>query len=80
MTIKLYMTVGCQLCDTALQQVANLCRQNQLAIQVEQVDIVTDPKLYTKYATQIPVLENRRGEVLTYPFTLENLAQWLKSA
>lgn len=74
------MTVGCQLCDTVLEQVAQLCRQDGLAIQIEQVDIVSKPALYHRYATRIPVLENPRGEVLTYPFTTENLALWLKSA
>lgn len=62
---KLYGTVGCHLCELAIEH----CELVLATSEFEYVDIVDDDELVELYSTSIPVLENiATGEKLFWPF------------
>tara|TARA_R110001592_G_scaffold150322_8_gene376214 strand:- start:982 stop:1212 length:231 start_codon:yes stop_codon:yes gene_type:complete len=67
----LYHTDGCHLCDQAMA----LLRQCQVDYQL--VDIVFKPDLVALFGTRIPVLENKKGQFLDWPFDHYKIEQFL---
>lgn len=65
MSIILYTTAGCHLCEEALEMVRTVAP----TVTVEQVDIAEDEQLVSQYGNRIPVLAYR-GEELGWPFNL----------
>jgi glutaredoxin len=53
-TAVLYTKEGCCLCERARQLLSRL--QGEFAIEVEEVDITSDPRLYEQYRYTIPVV------------------------
>lgn len=70
MTVTLYSTEGCHLCEQAL------ALANQTGLQVNVVDIAFDDELFVRYGVTIPVLSYGQSE-LNWPFNLSQLTQWL---
>lgn len=77
-SLCLYGTSECHLCDQALTQVQPFI--NAQICQVEHIDIVSDLDLYERYALCIPVLYNPRSQSeLRWPFTALDVQQWLQN-
>ena len=71
--ITLYYTDGCHLCDDAivLLELLNLTYQK--------VDIVENTSLVKLYGTLIPVVENKTGATLNWPFSLQQLQHFISN-
>lgn len=63
-TFILYSRVGCHLCEDMEQHLREL--QQQHLFNLEVVDIDRDPRLQTRYNTQIPVLVAGAQELCHY--------------
>lgn len=75
---RLYGTVGCHLCEQALEQLALVVGWQRVRSAVEQIDIADDDALLTAYQTRIPVLVSvPGGESLDWPFDAAGLRRWL---
>ncbi|MCL9783109.1 glutaredoxin family protein [Vibrio sp. S4M6] len=74
MTLKLYSTEGCHLCELAFGLISEL----NLGLKVEIVDIAFDDKLFERYGVTIPVLSYGASE-LGWPFDSIQLQQWLEN-
>ena len=70
--IILYSTEGCHLCEMA----SDLFKQLNLLDYISIVDIAFDDALFSRYGVTIPVV-NINGNELNWPFTLEQLKEWL---
>jgi glutaredoxin len=70
MTITLYSTEGCHLCEQALK-LLQLCQ-----VKVDVIDIAFDDELFMRYGVTIPVVQHKTSE-LNWPFNLQQLQQWL---
>jgi hypothetical protein len=69
-SLKLYTTSNCHLCEQALEIIRQL---NQLQ-SLELVEITDDDLLLTKYATRIPVLQRTDNLLeLDWPFQLSDV-------
>ncbi len=55
-TITLYSSPGCHLCDEMKAVVRRVARRMPGAIAIEEIDISTDPDLEARYRVEIPVL------------------------
>jgi hypothetical protein len=82
MNIMVYKGPNCSLCNLALDIVEQFNSEfaDTLAkIEVQQVNIRDSAELYHLYGAKIPVLKkiDAEGE-LCWPFTLENLVEFLK--
>ncbi|EKE72173.1 glutaredoxin family protein [Gallaecimonas xiamenensis] len=71
MSLTLFHTQGCHLCEEA-QALLAACQ-----VQAALVDIVTDPQLVARYGERIPVLMNHQGQELGWPFDMELLNAFL---
>ncbi len=69
MSLILYSTQGCHLCEQAL------VLAHSLGVTPEVVDIAFDDDLYAKYGWSIPVL-NTGSHELNWPFDRQQLAKW----
>lgn len=70
--LQLCGTIGCHLCELAEQVLMPLA---VAGCAIELLDIVDDDDLYARYQTKIPVLLNRVGGELCWPFTTEQAQQ-----
>ncbi|WP_223668424.1 glutaredoxin family protein [Kangiella shandongensis] len=78
--IIFYTTFGCHLCEQVEAMILTLNQQKNLAKKYDIIafDIIDDEKTLEQYRTTIPVLENQiTKEKLFWPFTFEQLEQWL---
>lgn len=66
--LQLCGSMGCHLCELAEQVVMPLV---EAGCAIELLDIIDDDALFARYQTQIPVLLNRAGHELCWPFTTE---------
>lgn len=73
---ELYSTSACHLCEQAAAMV-QAWRDHGLAPLVEEVDIADDDVLFERYGVRIPVLRRNDGEELGWPFSIEELGQFL---
>ena len=77
MKVNLYTTLGCHLCEEALE----LLRQLQiegLEIEVSEIEIADSDELMSAFGVRIPVVtsENSEGDI-GWPFTIEELKAFL---
>lgn len=75
MTVTLFTTAGCHLCELALAQLLTL--QQQLAIQIDSVEIGDDDALVAEYGLRIPVVKCADKAELGWPFALPQLKAFL---
>ncbi len=73
--LTLYGKPGCHLCDDARAAVAEVGREMDL--EVEEVDISTDPRLHREYGERIPVLDVDGEEALELGFDASALRKTL---
>ena len=73
--LTLYGKPGCHLCDDARAAVAEV--RKEFDLDVEEVDISTDPGLFRQYGERIPVLDVDGEEALELGFDAPALRKWL---
>jgi len=71
--LLLYFTDGCHLCDDAVRLL------QQTTVSYSKVDIIHDQKLVDLYGYSIPVLEKSNGKILNWPFSLQQLNDFIHS-
>lgn len=76
MIVTLFTTAGCHLCELALAQLQTL--QQQLAIQIDSVEIGDDDALVAEYDIRIPVVKCVNKAELGWPFALPQLKAFLQ--
>ena len=69
----LYHTDGCHLCEQAECLITPLLADESLQL----VDIMSDEALILEYQTSIPVLKSEQGQQLFWPFTAQDVRQFL---
>jgi len=69
-SLTLYYTDGCHLCEDAIVLI------EQLNLTYQKIDIVENNKLIELYSTLIPVVENRVGATLNWPFSQQQLQEF----
>lgn len=75
--ITFYTTLGCHLCDQALEMLKSLEREGLVA--VTEVDIADDDELVEAYGVRIPVLRRRDdGLELGWPFGIKEIKRFLE--
>lgn len=52
--VVLYSKPGCHLCEETRSHLEQLCQE--FAVQLEEIDLSTDPELFKKYFDKIPVV------------------------
>ena len=72
MSVVLYTTVGCHLCEQARELVSTVAP----AITLTLVDVAEDDELLARYGERIPVLM-KEGRELGWPFGLLDVQQFL---
>lgn len=74
----MYSTLGCHLCDLALNIIHRSPNHSKLELKV--VDIAEDDCLIEQYGTQIPVVyDSATQSEICWPFTDETFENWLVS-
>ncbi|MEX0615109.1 MAG: glutaredoxin family protein [Methylophaga sp.] len=76
MTVTLYTTAGCHLCDLALKQLHIL--QQQMPVALNSIEIGDDDALVAEYGTRIPVVKVPNNAELGWPFELSELLAFLQ--
>lgn len=76
MNLVLYSTSGCHLCEEALALVHQLMHSGN-TIEVTEVDIANDDALMDQYGVRIPVIKTPRGSEIGWPFTRQELEEFL---
>lgn len=72
--LTLYTTPGCHLCEMAEEILYAASAQFQA------VDIAEDQALIKRYGVRIPVVADRHGRELGWPFDSTGLRLWLSQA
>lgn len=72
MSVVLYTTVGCHLCEQARELVSTVAPDITLTV----VDVAEDDELLARYGERIPVLM-KEGRELGWPFGLLDVQQFL---
>ncbi|MFW5451185.1 MAG: glutaredoxin family protein [Methylophagaceae bacterium] len=70
-SLTLYTTIGCHLCELADTLLNELSNQHNVV--VEAIEIGDDDELVTRYGTIIPVVRFADNSELNWPFTLQDL-------
>lgn len=75
-SLMLYSTAGCHLCELAEQQLREA--QTQVSLQWRWTEIVESEDLMERYAVRIPVVaESVSGAEIGWPFDQIELQNWL---
>jgi len=74
MTLTLYSTQACQLCDRALEMLRSMPELGHIELDV--VDIALDDELLSRYERVIPVLRSPSGEMV-WPFNADDVLAFL---
>ena len=72
----LYGTEACHLCELAESMVDGECRA-RADVAFEKVDIAGSDPLFARYGVRIPVLRHPDGRELGWPFTADQLGEFL---
>ncbi|ODN65912.1 MULTISPECIES: glutaredoxin family protein [Methylophaga] len=72
-TLQLFSTAGCHLCELAFEQVKSLPNADQINLQI--VEIGDDDGLVEQYGIRIPVLKFPDNSELNWPFEQHNILQ-----
>ncbi|MEK6229814.1 MAG: glutaredoxin family protein [Actinomycetota bacterium] len=73
--LTLYGKPGCHLCDDARAAVAEV--REEMDLEVEEIDISLDPRLFREYGERIPVLDVDGEEALELGFDAPALRKLL---
>lgn len=78
--LTLFTTAGCHLCHKALALLEPWTSHQQAEqnITLALIDIAEDESLMARYGVSIPVVASAKGAELGWPFTAEELANWLE--
>ncbi|NVK22352.1 MAG: glutaredoxin family protein [Kangiellaceae bacterium] len=79
--IIFFTTFGCHLCEEVEKMLSFILYKmgNNVPYQLEIFDIIDDENIMQKYRATIPVLKNENTQhELMWPFSFEQLCQWLK--
>lgn len=79
MNIKLYTTLGCHLCEQALELIHELQAQG-VTLEVDAVEIADSEQLMEAYGIRIPVIADSSEREIGWPFNLEELHAFLGDA
>jgi len=71
-SVRLYYTDDCHLCDDAIVLL------EQLQVSYQKVDIVEDDSLVALYGTLLPVVEKHSKATLNWPFSLQQLHEFIE--
>lgn len=69
--LLLYFTDGCHLCDNAVRLL------QQTSTPYTKVDIIHQQELVDLYGNAIPVLADKQGNTLGWPFNLQQLNDFI---
>lgn len=72
-TLQLFSTAGCHLCELAFEQVKNLPNAEQINLLI--VEIGDDDGLVEQYGIRIPVLKFPDNSELNWPFEQHDILQ-----
>ena len=73
-TLYLYGTENCHLCEEAEKLVQSFIPFSKMPIKLAHRDIIENDTWYELYETKIPVLENAEtGVVINWPFTTNEI-------
>ena len=77
MKVKLYTTLGCHLCEEALELLKQL-QATGLKFEISEVEIADSDELVSAFGVRIPVVtsDNSVGDI-GWPFTIEELKAFL---
>ncbi len=76
LSITLYSTVNCHLCEEALALCQTYIQQG--LVRIQSIDMVDDDELYKNYAIRIPVLKREdSGNEMGWPFDENRLEKFL---
>ena len=76
MTLTLYSTQGCHLCEQA-EALLNMAVTEGVSIRWDVVDIADDDELMSRYGVRIPVLSHTDSPVdLGWPFDLNEILKF----
>jgi glutaredoxin len=73
--VSLYTTLGCHLCEQALQ-LLQFARQTDQKIEIAEIEIADDDHLMAQYGIRIPVVAVSNRE-LGWPFDSSELNEFL---
>lgn len=76
--LRIYSRPGCHLCDEMKAVVERVARR--VPIDLEEIDISTDPDLERRYGQEIPVLEIDGRKAAKYRITEDDLVRKLERA
>lgn len=77
MSLVLYGTLGCHLCDVAEAILLRVLTESPVDVYLQ--DIADDPVLVEQYGVRIPVIYNEdNGQQLEWPFDEIQLQRWLQ--
>ena len=76
-TLQLFSTVGCHLCDMAIEQIKTLSIADQVDLHV--VEIGDDDVLVEQYGVRIPVVKFPDNSELNWPFNQNDILQKIAS-
>ena len=71
-SVTLYYTDGCHLCDDAIVLL------EQLNLSYQPIDIVDHSGLIELFGTLIPVVEKQSKATLNWPFSLQQLQEFIE--
>lgn len=73
--LKVFSRAECHLCHEFLAELAQACAGHAVDIQV--IDIDSDPEYIRRYALKIPVLVGEDGEICHYTLDREAVEEYL---
>lgn len=76
-TLQLFSTVGCHLCDMAIEQIKTLSNADQVDLHI--VEIGDDDVLVEQYGVRIPVVKFPDNSELNWPFNQNDILQKIAS-
>lgn len=74
-TLTVFSRAECHLCHEFLAELRQLCAGR--GIEIDVVDVDTDPEYIRRYALKIPVLVGSEGEICHYRLDREALEEYL---
>ncbi|MCC7431091.1 glutaredoxin family protein [bacterium] len=74
--IEIYSKEDCSLCEKAKEKI--LLYKGSLPVQVDEIDITKDEKLYEKFKYEIPVIFINGKKIFKYKVDTERLNRILK--
>lgn len=76
-TLQLFSTAGCHLCELAIEQIKTLGIADQIHLDI--VEIGDDDVLVEQYGVRIPVVKFPDSSELNWPFNQNNILQKIAS-